>query len=130
MLPFCLQMGLSEMKVTDVSGHISIQKLESFLSFFSSNSIAERAASSLGATSAGGLLTANSTADVVYYDRKEISHLVRKTWRSAHIECSAKYNWNIVTVFRELAVTLDMVANGQAIGSSNSSARRKRCLVF
>ena len=34
MLPFCLQMGLSEMKVTDVSGHISIQKLENFLSFF------------------------------------------------------------------------------------------------
>ena len=105
-------------------------KIRKFSLFFSSNSIAERAASSLGATSAGGLLTANSTADVVYYDRKEISHLVRKTWRSAHIECSAKYNWNIVTVFRELAVTLDMVANGQAIGSSNSSARRKRCLVF
>jgi len=94
------------------------------------NSIAERAASSLGATSAGGLLTATSTADVVYYDRKEISHLVRKTWRSAHIECSAKYNWNIMTVFRELAITLDMVANGQGIGSNNSSARKRRCLVF
>ena len=95
-----------------------------------SNSIAERAASSIGATSAGGLLTATSTADVVYYDRKEISHLVRKTWRSAHIECSAKYNWNIMTVFRELAITLDMVANGQAIGSNNSSTRKRRCLVF
>ena len=98
--------------------------------FYHRNSIAERAASSLGATSAGGLLTATSTADVVYYDRKEISHLVRKTWRSAHIECSAKYNWNIMTVFRELAITLDMVANGQGIGSNNSSARKRRCLVF
>lgn len=70
------------------------------------------------------------STEALSYDRKEISHLVRKTWRSAHVECSAKYNWNIVTVFRELAITLDMVANGQVIGSSNSSVRKRRCLVF
>ena len=64
------------------------------------------------------------------YDRKEISHLVRKTWRSAHVECSAKYNWNVVHVFRELAITLDMVANGQVLGSANHATRKKRCLVF
>ena len=69
-------------------------------------------------------------ASEAYYDRKEISQLVRKTWRSAHVECSAKYNWNIVTVFRELAITLDMVANGQVIGGSHSSVRKRRCLVF
>lgn len=72
----------------------------------------------------------NQSTEGLSYDRKEISHLVRKTWRSAHVECSAKYNWNIVTVFRELAITLDMVANGQVIGSSNSSTRKRRCLVF
>lgn len=72
--------------------------------------------------------TGHST-EVHQHDRQEISHMVRKMWRSAHVECSAKYNWNIVSVFRELAITLDMVANGQVIGS-NTSVRKKRCLVF
>lgn len=70
-----------------------------------------------------------SNSDHHQMDRKEISHMVRKSWRSAHVECSAKYNWNIVSVFRELAVTLDMIASGQVIGS-NASVRKRRCLVF
>ena len=73
---------------------------------------------------------ANLATLIQPYDRKEISHLVRKTWRSAHVECSAKYNWNVVHVFRELAITLDMVANGQVLGSANHATRKKRCLVF
>ena len=72
----------------------------------------------------------NHIEAIIQPDRKEISHIVRKTWRSAHVECSAKYNWNIVNVFRELAITLDMVANGQVLGSSNNATRKKRCLVF
>jgi len=62
-------------------------------------------------------------------DRKEISHLVKKTWRTSHIECSAKFNWNVMSIFRELAVTLNMIANGQTIGGSSSS-RKRRCLMF
>ena len=72
----------------------------------------------------------HALAETIHPDRKEISHLVRKTWRSAHVECSAKYNWNVVHVFRELAITLDMVANGQVLGSANHTTRKKRCLVF
>ena len=62
--------------------------------------------------------------------RKDIAHAVRKSWRASHIECSAKFNWNVVNVFKELAVTLDMVANGQMIGGSNGHVKKKRCLVF
>lgn len=62
--------------------------------------------------------------------RKDIANLVRKSWRSCHVECSAKFNWNVVNVFKELAVTLDMVANGQMIGGSNGHVKKKRCLVF
>merc|ERR1712059_235449 len=29
---------------------------------------------------------------------------VRKTWRASHLDCSAKHNWNISLVFRELAM--------------------------
>ena len=64
-------------------------------------------------------------------NQKEIMALVKKSWRSSYVECSAMYNWNVVNVFRELAVTLDMIANGQVIGSQNSNVtKKKRCLMF
>ena len=46
------------------------------------------------------------------------------------MECSAKHNWNVVSVFKELAVTLDMIANGQVIGGAQQEQRKRRCLVF
>jgi hypothetical protein len=39
------------------------------------------------------------------------------------------YNWNVVAIFRELAVTLNMIANGQTIGGSQTT-RKRRCLMF
>lgn len=64
-------------------------------------------------------------------DRKDMVNMVKKSWRASHVECSAKYNWNVVNVFKELAVTLDMVANGQMIGpGSQGSVKKKRCLMF
>lgn len=72
-----------------------------------------------------------TTADAVAIrERKDIVHLVKKTWRASHVECSAKHNWNVVAVFKELAVTLDMIANGQVIGGAQQETRKKRCLMF
>lgn len=87
------------------------------------------ATAAMMAASAASMQQPTTQLEVHHHDRKEISHIVRKNWKSIHVECSAKYNWNIVTIFRELAITLDMVANGQAIGS-NTSVRKRRCLVF
>ncbi len=62
--------------------------------------------------------------------RKDLAQIVRKGWRASHIECSAKFNWNVMAVFRELAVTLDMVASGQELGGAQPVVKKKRCLVF
>ena len=35
--------------------------------------------------------------------KHEIVSTVHKTWRARHIECSAKHNWNVTAVFKELA---------------------------
>ena len=69
---------------------------------------------------------------VVEWNHKEITSLVKKSWKSSYVECSAAYNWNIVTVFKELAITLTAIANGQVIGSQSSSnpVKKKRCLMF
>ena len=56
--------------------------------------------------------------------RKDIAQLVKKNWHSVHVECSAMYNWNIVTIFRELAITLDMIANGQTIGEQKNTTKK------
>ena len=95
----------------------------------SSGAGAGTATAAMMAASAASMHQPTGQMEVHHHDRKEISHIVRKNWKSIHVECSAKYNWNIVNVFRELAITLDMVANGQAIGS-NTSVRKRRCLVF
>ncbi|TRY70325.1 hypothetical protein TCAL_08921 [Tigriopus californicus] len=74
---------------------------------------------------------ASRSTDQSEKDRKEMVNMVKKSWRASHVECSAKYNWNVVNVFKELAVTLDMVANGQMIGpGSQGSVKKKRCLMF
>ena len=36
-------------------------------------------------------------------DKHEIISLVRKTWRASYVECSARYNWNVTAVFKEVA---------------------------
>jgi proline dehydrogenase len=86
----------------------------------------------IGAAAAAAAQAAASSTDnqALSRDRKEIVQLVKKNWHSTHVECSAKYNWNIVTIFRELATTLDMIANGQIIGEQKNTTRKKRCLVF
>jgi len=35
--------------------------------------------------------------------RQEIAGKVRKNWKASHLECSAKHNWNINLIFKELA---------------------------
>ena len=86
----------------------------------------------LGAAAAATALAAAQTIDnqSSSSSRKEIAQLVKKTWRSTHIECSAKYNWNMVTIFRELAIMLEMIANGKIIGEQKNTTRKKRCLMF
>ncbi|XP_062887166.1 ras-like protein family member 10B [Mobula hypostoma] len=34
--------------------------------------------------------------------RRNVSNLVKKTWKCGYIECSAKYNWHILLLFSEL----------------------------
>merc|ERR1719458_1164059 len=94
------------------------------------NGVTTVSKSTKGAAAAATALAAAQTLDNQSSSRKEIAQLVKKTWRSTHIECSAKYNWNMVTIFRELAIMLEMIANGKIIGEQKNTTRKKRCLMF
>nr|CAD7401465.1 unnamed protein product [Timema cristinae] len=45
--------------------------------------------------------------------RRDIVSLVKKHWKCGYVECSAKYNWRVVAVFKELMKTLDSMETGQ-----------------
>lgn len=68
--------------------------------------------------------------------RKEIASLVRKQWKCAYVECSAKFNWHVSSVFKEVIRLIDAAAeqsvkqaNHSAPGNAANSRRNKRCLL-
>ena len=57
--------------------------------------------------------------------RHDISTKVKKAWRMRHIECSAKYNWNVTAVFRELAA--EIIEFKKKVDGLNGRGEKKRC---
>lgn len=48
--------------------------------------------------------------------RRDIQNLVKKHWKCGYVECSARYNWRVVAVFKELMRIVDAMDGGQAHG--------------
>lgn len=122
---------LESRDMTNVPVIVAANKMD-LLSSCSSTSVGLRPTSAQGQGQGHGSSSSSNSSTVdADKEKKEVVHLVKKTWRAAHVECSAKFNWNVVTVFKELAVTLDMIANGQMIGpGSQNSVKKRRCLMF
>ena len=60
--------------------------------------------------------------------RHNISTKVKKAWKLNHTECSAKYNWNVSKVFRELAAEILTVRNRRN-GIHGKIEKKKCCFV-
>lgn len=52
------------------------------------------------------------------------ANLVRKQWKCVHLECSAKYNWRVTAVFRELMKAVDHAALSTGHHGHNSTSHR------
>ena len=81
------------------------------------------------------LVVAANKVDLVNYELakdgdKEISRIakVKKSWKLSHIECSAKHNWNVNIVFRELAREILAARNGRN-GIHRNKEHDQCCLV-
>ena len=53
------------------------------------------------------VVVAGNKYDLVLEDRgsdarKRIITMIKKTWKIPHVECSARYNWHVVLLFKEL----------------------------
>ncbi|XP_046682050.1 ras-like protein family member 10B [Homalodisca vitripennis] len=49
--------------------------------------------------------------------RRDIQNLVKKHWKCGYVECSARYNWRVVAVFKELMKTVDSMEGGGGLST-------------
>lgn len=55
-------------------------------------------------------------------ERRDICSMVRKQWKLTHVECSAKFNWRVVSLFKEitrLCDILEMAHNKESLHMSH-----------
>ncbi|XP_010793404.1 ras-like protein family member 10A isoform X2 [Notothenia coriiceps] len=67
-----------------------------------------------------------------FMPRRAVSVLVKKTWKCGYVECSAKFNWHVVLLFKELlgiAVSRGMRGNHTAI-RLQGALQRNRCSIM
>lgn len=55
---------------------------------------------------------------------KDLANLVRKQWKCSYLECSAKYNWRILPIFREIVKSLEaeLVGGQLAVGGAGAGS--------
>ncbi|KAI8489738.1 Ras-like protein member [Branchiostoma belcheri] len=68
-------------------------------------------------------------ADRRVVPRRDVASLVRKTWKCGYIECSAKYNWHVTFLFKELMKNVVYGGNKNIATSVrlNGNMMRNRC---
>ncbi|XP_071448350.1 uncharacterized protein [Hetaerina americana] len=60
----------------------------------------------------------NAVALAESRERRDIANIVKKHWRCGYVECSAKYNWRVVAVFKELMQAVDSMEGSKGCGTS------------
>ena len=70
------------------------------------------------------VVVANKTDMVDQSDEKDFSIKVKKHWKLKHVECSAKYNWNVHEVFKELGTEILSVRRGENVNYVKQEKRK------
>ncbi|MBN3319180.1 RSLAB protein, partial [Atractosteus spatula] len=89
----------------------------------------------VGSSSEAPILVVGSKRDLQrqrFTPRRAVSVLVKKSWKCGYVECSAKYNWHITLLFKELlgsAVARGLRHNHSSI-RLQGALHRNRCSVM
>lgn len=65
--------------------------------------------------------------------RRDIANLVKKHWKCGYVECSAKYNWKIVSVFKELMNMIDSIEvkeQSPMLDNIQEALDRNKCMIL
>lgn len=77
-----------------------------------------------------GQLSLATTSDE---KRRDIANLVKKHWKCGYVECSAKYNWKIVSVFKELMNMIDSIEvkeQSPMLDNIQEALDRNKCMIL
>lgn len=73
---------------------------------------------------------------------KEIVSLIRKQWKCSYIDCSAKYNWKVVAVFKEIIKIIETIQPSRSatfghrevtslvIENMHGNMERTKCIIL
>ncbi|VDP36588.1 unnamed protein product [Soboliphyme baturini] len=64
--------------------------------------------------------------------KKELANAIKKQWKCPYVECSAKYNWNVTTVFKEVVTQLEKLPSPnrysfKSFNGQSKSSRKRTC---
>lgn len=65
--------------------------------------------------------------------RRDIVNLVKKHWKCGYVECSAKYNWKVVGVFKELINMIDSIEvrdQSPMLDNIQEALDRNKCVIL
>ena len=64
--------------------------------------------------------------------KREVANIVKKQWKCPYIECSAKHNWHIVTIFKEVMKAVDLIDHTaqQRNSSERGQNSRAKCVIL
>lgn len=65
--------------------------------------------------------------------RRDIINLVKKHWKCGYIECSAKYNWKVISVFKELISMIDSIEirdQSPMLDNIQEALDRNKCVIL
>ncbi|XP_077996271.1 ras-like protein family member 10B [Glandiceps talaboti] len=62
--------------------------------------------------------------------RRDMSHIVKKTWKSGYVECCAKYNWHIVSLFSEVMKFICEHRDKPPATRMRGGLRRNSCMLM
>lgn len=65
--------------------------------------------------------------------RRDVVNLVKKHWKCGYVECSAKYNWKVVGVFKELMNMIDSIEirdQSPMLDNIQEALDRNKCSVL
>nr|XP_002736027.2 PREDICTED: ras-like protein family member 10B-like [Saccoglossus kowalevskii] len=62
--------------------------------------------------------------------KRDIAHIVRKNWKSGYVECSAKYNWHIVSLFGEVVRLISDARDRPSTTRMRGSLQRNSCIIM
>ncbi len=64
--------------------------------------------------------------------KRETATVVRKQWKCGYVECSAKYNWHVVAMFKEVMKAIDCMNHSHkpTAARMQDALRRNKCVIL